>query len=374
MDNNANDHRIFGLDLFRSIAILMVLLSNLLLIYPNLNDKLAQILILFGFWGVEIFFVLSGFLIGNILFNLFIQNDFTIQSVFSFFKRRWFRTLPNYFLVLLLNIVIAVMFHFQIENVGYYFFFFQNFYQPMQFFFPESWGLSVVQFAYLFTPFALLLSIFLVKSENKSRFFIIVISILILIFIFNKIIYFLTTLNTTIEQWNVSLKSVVVYRVDAFLIGIFASWIAINYNKLWLKHKVKLFFLGCFFLIMLFVGVGYFRVLIETYPFFWNVLYLPLVSTTFALFLPIFSNWKLVPNRFSRLITLLSLLSYSIYLLQYNIVLQVMKFCFNISAFSMIQLHFFTFIYIILVFFLSFIMYKYFEKPIMNLGSNQKFN
>lgn len=135
MDNNANDHRIFGLDLFRSIAILMVLLSNLLLIYPNLNDKLAQILILFGFWGVEIFFVLSGFLIGNILFNLFIQNDFTIQSVFSFFKRRWFRTLPNYFLVLLLNIVIAVMFHFQIENVGYYFFFFQNFYQPMQFFF-----------------------------------------------------------------------------------------------------------------------------------------------------------------------------------------------------------------------------------------------
>ncbi|MFD0778212.1 acyltransferase family protein [Flavobacterium myungsuense] len=84
MDINANNHRIFGLDLFRSIAILMVLLSNLLLIYPNLNDKLAQILVLFGFWGVEIFFVLSGFLIGNILFNLYVQNDFTIQSVFSF--------------------------------------------------------------------------------------------------------------------------------------------------------------------------------------------------------------------------------------------------------------------------------------------------
>lgn len=234
--------------------------------------------------------------------------------------------------------------------------------------------MSVVQFAYLFTPFALLLSIFLVKSENKSRFFIIVISILISIFIFNKIIYFLTTLNTTIEQWNGSLKSVVVYRLDSFLIGIFASWIAINYNKLWLKHKVKLFFLGCFFLIMLFVSVGYFRVFIETYPFFWNVLYLPLVSTTFALLLPIFSNWKLVPNRFSRLITLLSLLSYSIYLLQYSMVLQVMKFCFNISLFSMIQLHFFTFFYIIFVFFLSFVMYKYFEKPIMNFRSNQKLN
>ena len=374
MNNNANNHRIFGLDLFRSMAILMVLFSNLLFIYPNLNFKLAQILILFGFWGVEIFFVLSGFLIGNILFNLYLQNDFTIQSVFSFLKRSWFRTLPNYFLVLLLNIVIAVMFQFQIENVGYYFFFSQNFYQPMQLFFPESWGLSVVQFAYLFTPFALFFSAFLVKPKHKSRFFINVISILILIFIFNKIIYYLTTLNTTIEQWNYSLKAVVVYRLDSFLIGIFASWIAINYNEFWLKHKVKLFFLGCFFLIMLFVGVGYFRFFIDTHPFFWNVLYLPLVSTTFALFLPFFSNWQIVSDRFSKPILLLSLLSYSLYLLQYGIVLQVMKFCFTISSFSMVQLHVFTFFYFIFVFFLSFIMYKYFEKPIMKLGSNQKFN
>lgn len=369
MDNNTNTQRIFGLDLLRSIAILMVLFSNLLLIYPNLNIKLAQMLILFGFWGVEIFFVLSGFLIGNILFNLYIQNNFTIQSVFAFFKRRWFRTLPNYYLILLFNIVFAVLFHFQIENVAYYFFFLQNFSQPMTPFFSESWGLSVVQFAYLITPFALLLSTFLFKPKHKSRFFIVVISILILIFVFNKVLYYLTSSNTTIENWDVSLKSVVVYRIDAFLIGIFASWIALNYSKFWIKHKVKLFFLGCFSLIMLFVGVGYFRFFIDTQPFFWNVLYLPLVSITFALFLPTFSNWQIATNWFSKSISFLSLLSYSIYLLQYGIVLQVMKFCFNISTFSMMQLHIFTFFYLILIFFLSFILNKYFEKPILNIGS-----
>ncbi|KAB1156518.1 acyltransferase family protein [Flavobacterium luteum] len=374
MNEEQNVPRIFGLDFFRAIAILMVLFSNLLLIYPNLNNKLSQMLILFGFWGVEIFFVLSGFLIGNILFKLYIQNDFTIQSVFSFLKRRWFRTLPNYFLVLLLNIVIAVTFHFQIENVGYYFFFFQNFSQPMLTFFPESWSLSILEFGYLFTPFALYFLTSLVKPKHKSRFFIIVIAILIVIFVFNKIIYYFTTSKTTIEQWNVSLKSVVVYRIDAILIGILSSWFALSYNEFWIKHKVKLFFLGCFFSIILFVGVGYLRFFINTCPFFWNVLYLPLVSVTFTLFLPVFSNWQSVPKWFFRPITLLSLLSYSIYLLHYSIVLQIMKSCFNISSFSMIQLHIFTFCYLLVTFLLSFFLYNYFEKPIMNLRNKHKNN
>lgn len=53
----------FGLDIIRSIAILLVLICHTV---PNNNTMYN-----FGFFGVELFFVLSGFLIGQILFVLF---------------------------------------------------------------------------------------------------------------------------------------------------------------------------------------------------------------------------------------------------------------------------------------------------------------
>ncbi|PWA04185.1 acyltransferase family protein [Flavobacterium psychrotolerans] len=364
--------RIFGLDLIRATAILMVLCSHILSIYPNVTNKLTQVFILFGYWGVEIFFVLSGFLIGNILYKLYIKDDFTIHSVFSFLKRRWLRTLPNYFLILLLNIVLAFAFNFFMQDVGYYFFFFQNFSHSMRPFFSESWSLSVEEFAYLFTPFALLIPTLLVKSKNKSKWFISVVLFLILIFLFNKIIYYFTTSNTTIEQWNVSLKAVVIYRIDSILIGIAASWISLNFGKFWMKQKATLFFLGCGLLIVMFVGVGFFGIFINTHPFFWDVLYLPITSVTFALFLPVFSQWKSAPSWLSKPIIFVSLISYSVYLLHYSIVLQLMKFCFDTASFSVLQLHFFTFFYLVTTFLLSFCLYKFFEKPIMDLRGGCK--
>ena len=101
-----SEKRIFGLDLMRAVAILMVLSSHLLWIYPPNNGIISQVFQLFGYLGVEIFFVLSGFLIGRIVYRLYLQDDFTISSVLYFLKRRWFRTLPNYYLVLLINILI----------------------------------------------------------------------------------------------------------------------------------------------------------------------------------------------------------------------------------------------------------------------------
>lgn len=359
--------RIFGLDLMRAIAIMMVLCSHILWIYPQSTNMISQFFILFGYWGVEIFFVLSGFLIGNILYQLYFNGNFTIQTVFIFLKRRWFRTLPNYFLVLVLNIILAFTFNFFRDDFGFYFFFLQNLFQPMKLFFPESWSLSVEEFAYVLTPFGLLIAGFLMPSANKSKSFIYVIFVLILIFIFNKIIYYCNTTNTTIDRWNVSLKPVVIYRVDSILIGFAASWIRLIYENFWMKYKTKLFFLGFILLFIMFFGVGFFRISIETYPFFWNVFYLPITSVIFALFLPVLSLWNTAPNWFVKPITFVSLISYSIYLIHYSIVLQLMKYFFHITSFSINQLHLFTFCYLCITFFLSYLVYKYFEKPIMAL-------
>jgi peptidoglycan/LPS O-acetylase OafA/YrhL len=359
--------RIFGLDLMRASAIVMVLCSHILWIYPKSSGIISQLFALFGFLGVENFFVLSGFLIGRILFKLFIKDDFRINTVFCFLKRRWFRTLPNYFLILLLNIAIASFMGFSIFEEIYYFVFIQNFASDINAFFPESWSLSVEEWAYFLVPFSLYIGSLFVKQINKSKQFIFVVLVLMLIFIVNKIIYNFSTSNTTLDQWNVSLKAVVIYRIDSILIGIVASWLSINYTEFWKKNKIILAFAGGLLFVLMFLGGGFYRILIETNPFFWNVLYLPITSIMFALFLPLFSQWETAPNWISKPITFVSLVSYSVYLLHYSIILQLMKNYIDTSSYSYFQLHLFTFCFLLITFFLSFLLYKFFEKPLMNL-------
>ena len=359
--------RVFGLDAMRAVAILLVLSSNAFLIYPDVNGFASQIFAMFGFWGVEVFFVLNGFLIGKILINVYVQNEFTIHSVFCFLKRVWYRTLPNYFLVLLLNFIVLAIVGVKLVNGELYFLFFQNFSTSMLPFFPELWCLSVMQYSYLLMPFTLYFMSLLVKPKNKNKRFIWVVLVLVFLFIGNKAYYNYTTRNLSIEQWNISLKGIVVFRIDAILVGTVASWLSSNYLVFWKNQKNKIAFVGGLVVIFLFVGVGYFRILIETNPFFWNVLYLPLTSVTFALFLPFLSQLKSTSIWFSKGITFISLISYSIYLLHYSIILQMMKYLVDTSRFSIYQMHLVASCYLGIVFFSSYLLYNYFQKPIMNL-------
>jgi peptidoglycan/LPS O-acetylase OafA/YrhL len=53
-----------------------------------------------GFFGVELFFALSGFLIGQLLLEL-TERDPGLGGWWRFMVRRWMRTLPLYLLCLL---------------------------------------------------------------------------------------------------------------------------------------------------------------------------------------------------------------------------------------------------------------------------------
>ena len=64
--------RIFGLDIMRAVAILLVVFSHALWIVPEKTGIIPDLLSLSGVIGVEIFFVLSGFLIGRIVYNIFL--------------------------------------------------------------------------------------------------------------------------------------------------------------------------------------------------------------------------------------------------------------------------------------------------------------
>ncbi len=92
------EKRIFSLDLVRATSIFLVFLSHILFFWPGVMTVFFAFI---GMLGVELFFTLSGFLIGAILLDLE-QRGLDRAGVGHFLMRRWLRTLPAYYLVLVL--------------------------------------------------------------------------------------------------------------------------------------------------------------------------------------------------------------------------------------------------------------------------------
>jgi peptidoglycan/LPS O-acetylase OafA/YrhL len=120
-------------------------------------------------------------------------------------------------------------------------------------------------------------------------------------------------------------------------------------------------------LLFLFFSLGHFGLLIAIQPLFWNVLYLPLLSIAVACFLPFLSDWRESPSFIGKPITYISIISYSIYLLHYSVVLQLMKYSFPMDVQNRLGLYFFTMVYLLITLVLSAILYRFYEKPMMDL-------
>ncbi|MEW6470311.1 MAG: acyltransferase family protein, partial [Bacteroidota bacterium] len=88
--------RVFGLDLLRSFAMISVIAAH------SGYDTLLGLR--HGIIAVESFFVMSGFLIGEMLIRDF-REGFDFNDLKSFWIKRWFRTLPLYYAVLILKFI-----------------------------------------------------------------------------------------------------------------------------------------------------------------------------------------------------------------------------------------------------------------------------
>src|SRR5262245_22239735 len=179
--------RIAGLDLLRSLAILAVLVSHgRHFVTPYIAE--LEHLRLFGFFGVELFFVLSGFLIGSILLRgveCFDQR----KNLTAFLLRRWLRTLPNYYLFLAINGLVALVLGQAIPHFFAYLFFLQNIADRHPAFFGEAWSLAVEEWFYLCFSVSLCLALMLKRSLSMFL-------ILVLIFM---------TVPTILRVWWVTM-------------------------------------------------------------------------------------------------------------------------------------------------------------------------
>lgn len=306
--------RVFGLDLLRATAIMMVVCAHgFVVLYPHLGRFLA----IFGhggFYGVELFFVLSGFLIGEIL----IRQGSALghaPSVTTFYIRRWFRTLPLFLVFLGVNVWLE--FQFRQHQVGFsevvsHGLFLRNLTGFHMTFFGESWSLAIEEWFYLLFPAVLWLGL-----KMSKRFDFAFLAAALIFFTFSTIARMLSAGNPE-STWSEAQRMVVLRHFDGLMIGMFAAWLSIRFPAPWRRFRWLGVFAGAVLLITMYATlwrIQNHQLSMGDDSYFARTFRFTLVSLGFALLLPWASGSTLRKENFgSSTIRRIALWSYGLYL------------------------------------------------------------
>jgi peptidoglycan/LPS O-acetylase OafA/YrhL len=377
--------RVFGLDVMRAIAILIVVDSHATI---ALKEYYAG-----GFWhnllpdGVELFFVLSGFLIGGILIRSYEKNGgFDRKLLLNFWTRRWFRTLPAYYLVLTGLIVTALLrawrsgLHHNLppkQTLLSYFVFLQNFNQELVGFFPETWSLAIEEWSYITLPLVLwLLHTLLAARWPRKR---IALAMILLVIIGSNAYRFITALQVPISAGELGYRGIVITRLDAISYGVLAAYLKYYFPTQWANDGLRrrtlvlgivltmlIAFSASVIVLHYYVDMGVY----PAYVFYKRTVYFLLIGLSMTLLMPYMDGWRTAPASWDRLgvaraITHVSLISYSMYLLNLTPVMITVLERIPTTSPTIGWLKVGTFWVIVLV--LSTLLFKYFEKPVTEL-------
>ena len=304
---------------------------------------------------------------------MYVSKDFTFKQVTYFWVRRWFRTLPNYYLTLIINILVAIYIGNQLpDELWKYGFFLHNFSTELPWFYPESWSLSVEEFAYILGPLLLYLVLFFRKKTPRPRLFLEVTLFILLLFILSKLMYNHEETIRHMRHWTLNVKSIVIYRIDAIYYGVFAAYISIVKPKFWYNMR----YLACVFGVLVLIGMNFLVPLkgwfITEYPAFWNVWYFIIKSLAIACTLPLLSQIKSAPKSIRIPITYVSILSYAIYVFHYSIIMQLMKYFIPSEPMEGLDLIIYLLVYVLITFVVSYLVYRLYEKPMTDLRDSPR--
>lgn len=412
---NAGHSRIFGLDLLRFFAIMFVVIGHSMILVPktvshtvvdsetlpviakkykveetkivkanrgmgdlsegeviqvpkkHVVKKYSDALTLDG---VAIFFVLSGFLIGGILVKLLERSQPTFPVLLNFWNRRWLRTLPMY-LVILIFLIVATYFMAPEKlpaDVWKYFLFLQNFVTVPPHFFGESWSLSIEEWFYLTVPLLLFGGLYFFKTKVKTMFIIVIPSVMIAIMLYRFWLFNAVDVTTMREAHSYLMQ--VMSRLDSIMYGVLAAFVAFYYPKFWEKaNHIGLVLLGIAALYVMKANMS-----VE------HVVWMPAVkSIAVMIMLPFLASWKTMTWKpLEKFVTLISLISYSMYLVNLSVVIHVII-KYGMNGENLGQKHIpgsdwplEYLLYWILTIGLSYIFYKLIEVPFMNMRKKEK--
>ncbi len=374
--------RIPGLDIVRSVAILAVVAAHSCVYLLRVGDTGLLGSVTHGFaacayplaaFGVDLFFVLSGFLIGNILIRTFINDaTFSFRDIRSFWIRRWFRTLPLYWLILTADIA---LYHFldlrsHEMNKAFDYLFIQNLWYPHPvYFFGEAWSLSVEEWFYITLPITMYLSALIFKPENKRKFLFRIFAGYIAVFVVLRFINAFHPINGPDQEAGI--RKVVAFRLDAVMYGVLIAYFNHYHGTALRKLKNILLATGiagiiCIAWLMTAPSINITDSQNHTVRFASDAFLYLLTPLLCALCLPFASNILSVRNRYlSGFFKHISKISYSMYLVHYSLVF--IPFFNNMKAVSIPATVLYYLLYWTIVIGLSSLLYKYYEYPVMKL-------
>jgi peptidoglycan/LPS O-acetylase OafA/YrhL len=316
-----------------------------------------------GFVGVDIFFVISGFVISKILIDEF--NSSKTISIKNFYIKRIKRIFPAFFLVIFTSTIFSYFIllpnyltDFSKSSLAsvffssnFYFFFTNQSYAAISSNFKpllHLWSLSVEEQFYLFFPIFLL--IFL-KFIRNNFFLFTVLALSILLYIFSIILE---------NFYNGSSFYLLPTRAVQFLIG---CVIAHLYLKKEGNLNLKTFISPLFYLSLIIIILSIFLISNENlYPSF---LSLPVIFGSAILIYS--SKFKISGNNFlsSSLLVWFGKISYSLYLWHYPIFVYANYLDMLNSKFNQVS-------FLILSIIFAYISYNYYEKKFRYLYSFSK--
>jgi peptidoglycan/LPS O-acetylase OafA/YrhL len=366
--SNSENQRAFGPDLIRAAAIVLVIMSHTIpggTMFPALGIARDY----WGVWGVEIFFVLSGYLIGGILINDFYAGQLNgLGGLFAFWKRRWFRTLPNYYLFLVLFLGIHLTEQRELPSEFWkYLWFGQALYSTHPVFYLMVWSLAIEEWFYLLFPIFLLVLSRLVARRERT-----VLATIALFLIAPMILrYFMHTTG-----W-MGVRGATLPRLDAIAYGTCLAFIQKNHAPLW-NFMVKNWLVGAGAVVAVY-GHAYWHTLVSGWfsvdSIFFRVFYFCLISASIALLFPSVARFNPPASWWTSIVRKLSLWSYSMYLSHlfcFWLIAQGFKlFGLKIQGGNWTQVVGDMMDWVVTLAF-SAMLYKYYEKPLMDLRERRR--
>ena len=345
------------IDGLRALAVLIVFLFHLKI--PGFNG---------GFIGVDIFFVISGYLITSIYFSEKRKNN--KFSFLNYFRKRIFRLFPSLIFVILVSLlfgyillspsdlieisksaIYSILF---LSNI--YFFLDSSYWANLNEykFFIHTWSLGIEMTFYILMPFFLFL---IHRFNNKIKFLICLFTIVISIFL----IIFLISKGPTIESvklfglfYGKEVSDILFYLIPfRFFEFLFGSLIFFLPEKKFNQKIKQLFFL---------VGLGlifYSLYLVSPDHKYQSLLItISLIGSSLIIYFKDASHINKILN--NKIAIFVGLISYSLYLVHWPII-SYFKYIL-VNEISLIM----KLIILILSILISFLIYKFIEIPFRN--------
>lgn len=311
--------RILVLDSFRGLAAVSVMLFHFTFLYNSIYNNLSiDFTFKYGFYGVQLFFMISGFVIFMSLNK--------VTSIKDFFYKRFIRLYPTYWICLIMTTLFIVLFPLHLYSV------------------------TLKQFLGNLTMVQGLLKIDNIDGSYWSLLpelmFYLMMTIIIKFKLHNKIIIF-SSFWLALMFFSIIKPSLLDVLLNLRFGSFFIAGIMFYriYNKLSSYKEHLIILLTQLFVFLIF-----------------NQLELSFVFLLFTILFYLFVYHKL-DFFHNKILSYLGAISYPLYLIHQTVGITILNYMLTIGINSYLSLFF----VIVLVFLLAIIIYEFFEKPILKL-------